>query len=218
MVEKIINSLSKISHTTLKMDILMEHIIDPLLNDKWAFTLNTYDNLVDSIRKYQDGNLDSIIKNYIVNDYETLTQMIDEFKEDIYPLFDVQATILLDTFSVDELKELLKVQNNVIKNYHSFSVYIQENLATSKIEVMAYIKTLLTNIYDLVNPNDIKFLPLDQLENMTTLYYINQEVYLNIYKMLTKTLKYISQKEEYIDTYNKIKYNVAIILMGDKHV
>ena len=87
MINKIINESEKITRQVLILDILMGHIKNTYLEEKWVFTLNTYNNLKNEIIEIKENQNNQLIKNYLINDYETLNQMINEFKEDIYDLF-----------------------------------------------------------------------------------------------------------------------------------
>ena len=108
MIDSILQNLTKIKKDVIYIDILMNHIVNLMLKEKWQFTRNTYHNLEENVNKYQNGDKTSIIQNYIMNDYETLLQMIYEFKEDLYPIFDSALFLLLDSFTEDELENLQK--------------------------------------------------------------------------------------------------------------
>lgn len=76
MIDSILQNLTKIKKDVIYIDILMNHIVNLMLKEKWQFTRNTYHNLEENVNKYQNGDKTSIIQNYIMNDYETLLQMI----------------------------------------------------------------------------------------------------------------------------------------------
>ena len=122
MVDSILQNFTKTKRDVIYMDILMNHIVNQMLKEKWQFTRNTYDNLEENLNKYQHGDKTSLTKNYIINDNETLLQMIYEFKEDLYPIFDSNLFLLLDSFTEIELEKLQKRIKNLFSTYHHFPV------------------------------------------------------------------------------------------------
>ena len=117
MIDSILQNLTKIKKDVIYIDILMNHIVNLMLKEKWQFTRNTYHNLEENVNKYQNGDKTSIIQNYIMNDYETLLQMIYEFKEDLYPIFDSALFLLLDSFTEDELENLQKRTKKLFSSF-----------------------------------------------------------------------------------------------------
>lgn len=104
MLNKIISTIPKITHQVYFLDIIINHVKNIEQKKKWEFTFKTFNNLLESIDLYNSGNHTSVILNYIINDYETLSKMIDEFKEDIYHKVNPQCFMLLDKLSIDEFK------------------------------------------------------------------------------------------------------------------
>ena len=119
MINLIIKEEEKITRQVLILDILMDHIKNTYLQEKWIFTLKTYNNLKNEIKELNNNQDNQLLKNYLINDYETLNQMISEFKEDIYDLFNPSLFLLIDSLNNQLLKELSIYQKN-ITNYNSY--------------------------------------------------------------------------------------------------
>lgn len=218
MLNKIVANINKTSRDVLLIDVLMNHIFNQMLKDKWVFTMNTYHNLLENINLVKDGNSDNIVRNYIINDYETLSQMLQEFKEDIYPVFNSQIFMLLDSFTYQELLELVRYQRNILSKFHSYSTCIQNILSSDIYDIREFSKKLSEDSIIDIAENDLKFIPLNQLNEIIKTSYLSISQYIYIYQIFTKTLKYFKDKTKYLTQYNKFRFNTLIMMMGDKNV
>lgn len=48
MVDSILQNFTKTKRDVIYMDILINHIVNQMLKEKWQFTRNTYDNLEEN--------------------------------------------------------------------------------------------------------------------------------------------------------------------------
>lgn len=218
MINKIVTNINKTKRDVFLIDVLMNQIHNQMLQDKWIFTMNTYHNLLDNIDLFLNQNVEQIIKNFIVNDYETLSQMIDEFKEDIYPYFNSQIFMLLDSLNNDELLEMSIHQKNIFNCGYSYSNCIKQILVNDIENIKAFSKDLYHFSLNNIVENDLKFIPLNQLKEISNTTFLSIDQYIYIYQVFNKTLKYIIDKSEFINQYNKIKYNALIMMIGDINV
>ena len=50
MIDSILQNLTKIKKDVIYIDILMNHIVNLMLKEKWQFTRNTYHNLEENTK------------------------------------------------------------------------------------------------------------------------------------------------------------------------
>ncbi len=218
MVDQIINNIDKTCKDVAIMDILNNHIQNAMLKDKWAFSLNTYNNLINSITSLQQGDTNPIIKNYIINDYETLSQMIREFKEDLYPYFDSNVIVLLDSLSKKELMLFQSFEKDILNKYHHFHDYLEILYLNALDDVKPFINKLITQLKKQLSSNELKFIPFASLEMFLKLDKLDQNLYLQLYQLITKVIKYLNDKDEFTKMALESKFNVIIIIAGEKNV
>lgn len=216
MINKIINEFKKITKEVYQLDILMDHIKNNYLEEKWVFTLRTYHNLETEINNYLNPLLSKNVNlNYIINDYETLTQMILEYKEDIYHLFNPNLFLLIDGLNNNLLKELSIIQKQILNEYKSFkmySCYIYKNPIKN---VLIQLKNELEQLEDI---NIKKYINFDKIKNLILYDEYNLDIYITIYQLFTKTIKYVQNNNELEDIYKQIRFNTIMITSGDINV
>lgn len=216
MINQIIKEINKTTKDVYKLDILMGHIINTYLIDKWAFTIRTYFNLSDEINQYLDINTKHNVNvNFIINDSETLSQMINEFKEDIYDLFNPNLILLIDGMTNDQLIELSSVQKEVKNKYLSFNMY-SHNILSDISRIKQYLSMLKEELNKLSDNNSIYYCNL-----IDKLYEVNEyniDMYMNLYQLFNKTNKLFKENIKLNHIYKEIRFNMIMILAGDKNV
>lgn len=217
MIDQIISEQNKITKDVFIIDILIEHIINQELNDKWKFTLQTYQNLKNEIALYQ--NKEQINEYYIINDYETLKQLLNEFKEDIYNLFPHNLFFLIDGLNNESLEQLSQFQKQVKSNYSSFNNYI-DNLLNQTITFKHQLIALDQFLNQIEDQNEKKYIP---FENIKSLIYakesqVTKEVYFTINQIFTKMYRYFKNNQELVRMYQDIRFNTIIMTAGEKNV
>lgn len=216
MINQIIKEINKTTKDVYKLDILMDHIINTYLIDKWAFTIRTYFNLSDEINQYLDINTkDNVNVNFIINDNETLSQMINEFKEDIYDLFNPNLILLIDGMTNEQLIELSSVQKEVKNKYLSFNMY-SHNILNDISTIKEYLSMLKEELNKLSDNNSIYYCNL-----IDKLYEVNEyniDMYMNLYQLFNKTNKLFKENIKLNHIYKEIRFNMIMILAGDKNV
>lgn len=216
MINQIIKEINKTTKDVYKLDILMDHIINTYLIDKWAFTIRTYFNLSDEINQYLDINTkDNVNVNFIINDNETLSQMINEFKEDIYDLFNPNLILLIDGMTNEQLIELSSVQKEVKNKYLSFNMY-SHNILNDISRIKQYLSMLKEELNKLSDNNSIYYCNL-----IDKLYEVNEyniDMYMNLYQLFNKTNKLFKENIKLNHIYKEIRFNMIMILAGDKNV
>ena len=65
MIDSILQNLTKIKKDVIYIDILMNHIVNLMLKEKWQFTRNTYHNLEENVNKYQNGDKLQLFKTIL---------------------------------------------------------------------------------------------------------------------------------------------------------
>lgn len=214
MLNKIISTISKTTHQVYFLDTIMHHVKNLVLKEKWAFTFRTYNNLVDSINIYKSDNQSAVIVNYIINDYETLYKMIDEFKEDIYNKLNPQIFMLLDKFSVEDFISLKEYEKSVLEKYETFSKYIGKYLLYE----LEDLKMLAKKVINVIDENEElktnKLIPYDKLHNILKLHILDTSTLIKIYNIFTSTMKII-EEECLKEDYQKLKFDTVIALIGD---
>lgn len=218
MVDSILQNFTKTKRDVIYMDILMNHIVNQMLKEKWQFTRNTYDNLEENLNKYQYGDKTSLTKNYIINDNETLLQMIYEFKEDLYPIFDSNLFLLLDSFAEIELEKLQKRIKNLFSTYHHFPVLQEVLLQDETPKIKIFLKNLIYFLNQHLSSQDLKFIPFENIYSLIELEQFTKDDYLKTYQITTKALKYLKDKTLFKEEYLQIRFNVFIMLAGEKDV
>lgn len=218
MIDSILQNLTKIKKDVIYIDILMNHIVNLMLKEKWQFTRNTYHNLEENVNKYQNGDKTSIIQNYIMNDYETLLQMIYEFKEDLYPIFDSTLFLLLDSFTEDELENLQKRTKKLFSTSPHFSDLQESLLKDESPKIKIFLNNLIHLLNHHVSSQDVKFIPFEMMHSLIALEQFTKEDYLKAYQITTKALKYLQDKTVVKEEYLQMRLNVFIMLAGEKDV
>lgn len=218
MIEQIIASLNQTTKDVLRLDILMNHTINDELHAKWDFTLNTYHNLLDSIDKYLNGRKEPIIKNYLINDNETLLQMIKEFKEDLYPFFDPNAFVLLDSLNQKELVAFQNFEKQLISKDQSFTPYLEALEQTDVLHLHHLIKEVTEKLETSLLPNEKHLIPFSSLEQIINIDTYKLEDYPKIYQLLNKCIKYLHDKTLFYDDMLEFKFIIIIIFLGVKNV
>lgn len=216
MTTKIINELDKIIRQVTIIDILMDHIHNTYLEEKWEFTLRTYNNLLNEVNEYKTSSLNNTLKNYIINDYETLSQMIEEYKEDIYDLFNPNLFLLIDNLNISSLKELSSFQKELHnKEFNSYIYYTLNNSINITKEMLS---TLKTKLIETLSENDLKYLNLDLIDSILNKNTINIDTYIMICQIYKKTIKYLKEDIKINQNYKIILFNSIIMLAGEKNV
>lgn len=211
MINLIIKEEEKITRQVLILDILMGHIKNTYLQEKWIFTLKTYNNLKNEIKELNNNQDNQLLKNYLINDYETLNQMISEFKEDIYDLFNPSLFLLIDSLNNQLLNELSIYQKN-ITNYNSY-------IHNIPIEKTKHQVLLLKNkLIETLSENDKKYLNFNMIDDILNKDIINIETYIMICQIYKKTIKYLKEDITINEYYKEIIFNSIIILSGEKNV
>lgn len=211
MINIIINEEEKITRQVLILDILMDHIKNNYLEEKWVFTLNTYNNLKNEINEVKEKQNDQLIKNYLINDYETLNQMINEFKEDIYDLFNPSLFILIDSLNNKMLQELSTYQKNITNsNSYIYNIPVEK----TKHQLFILKNTLLETLSDMYK----KYLNFNIIDEILNKDVINTETYIMICQIYKKTIKYLKEDIKINEYYKEIIFNSIIILSGEKNV
>lgn len=216
MINKIINEFKKITKEIYQLDILMDHIKNNYLEEKWVFTLRTYHNLETEINNYLNPLLSKNVNpNYIINDYETLTQMILEYKEDIYHLFNPSLFLLIDGLNNNLLKELSIIQKQILKEYKSFKMYSYYIYKNPIKNVLIQLKNELEQLEDI---NIKKYINFDKINSLILYDEYNLDIYITICQLFTKTIKYVQNHSELEDIYKQIRFNTIMITSGDINV
>ena len=211
MINLIIKEEEKITRQVLILDILMDHIKNTYLQEKWIFTLKTYNNLKNEIKELNNNQDNQLLKNYLINDYETLNQMISEFKEDIYDLFNPSLFLLIDSLNNQLLNELSIYQKN-ITNYNSYIYNIP--IEKTKHQVLL----LKNKLIETLSENDKKYLNFNMIDDILNKEIINIETYIMICQIYKKTIKYLKEDITINEYYKEIIFNSIIILSGEKNV
>lgn len=211
MINLIIKEEEKITRQVLILDILMDHIKNTYLQEKWIFTLKTYNNLKNEIKELNNNQDNQLLKNYLINDYETLNQMISEFKEDIYDLFNPSLFLLIDSLNNQLLNELSIYQKN-ITNYNSYIYNIP--IEKTKHQVLL----LKNKLIETLSENDKKYLNFNMIDDILNKDIINIETYIMICQIYKKTIKYLKEDITINEYYKEIIFNSIIILSGEKNV
>ncbi len=218
MINKIINELEKITKDVYRIDILMDHITNSYLEDKWIFTMKTYNNLKKEIENYQNPTLNATVNpNFIINDYETLTQMISEYKEDIYTLFKPNLFILIDGLNNEKLLELSNTQKEVKQKYSSFKIY-EDYIVSCSHFVRNYLIILKKELEEINDELEKKYIPFDNIKKCIYTNEYNKDIYININQIFTKMNKYYKQNEELIKISKEIRFNTIMMIAGDVNV
>lgn len=216
MINQIIKEINKTTKDVYKLDILMDHIINTYLIDKWAFTLRTYFNLSDEINQYLDINTKHNVNiNFIINDSETLSQMINEFKEDIYDLFNPNLILLIDGMTNDQLIELSSVQKEVKNKYLSFNMY-SHNILSDISRIKQNLSMLKEELNKLNDANSLYYCNL--INKLDEINEYNIDMYMNLYQLFNKTNKLFKENIKLNHIYKEIRFNMIMILAGDKNV
>jgi hypothetical protein len=211
MINLIIKEEEKITRQVLILDILMDHIKNTYLQEKWIFTLKTYNNLKNEIKELNNNQDNQLLKNYLINDYETLNQMISEFKEDIYDLFNPSLFLLIDSLNNQLLNELSIYQKN-ITNYNSYIYNIP--IEKTKHQVLL----LKNKLIETLSEHDKKYLNFNMIDDILNKDIINIETYIMICQIYKKTIKYLKEDITINEYYKEIIFNSIIILSGEKNV
>lgn len=213
MLNKIISTIPKITHQVYFLDIIINHVKNIEQKKKWEFTFKTFNNLLESIDLYNSGNHTSVILNYIINDYETLSKMIDEFKEDIYDKVNPQCFMLLDKLSIDEFKSLKAYENDILAKYELFSKYTTKYLLYELEDIKSFGKKVIGFIEQeqiIINKN----LPYDKLANILKLHILDINTLIKIYNIFTTSMKNLDS-DIFNDEYQKLKFDTIIAVIGD---
>ncbi len=218
MLNQIIQKIPKIKKDVISMDIMMNHVNNTQLKEKWQFTYHTYEEVLKNIALYQKGTHDQTIQNYIINDYETLSQMIYEFKEDLYPIFDYNLFLLLDSFHDDELSTFQIFEKKLFEKHTEFVQIEKVFLTNAKDSFGPLFKKLIEVLQATCTVNEMKFIPFSKLETLSMKESFTKEDFLQAYQATSTSLKYVKDKNLFYQSFLKMRFMMFILLAGEKNV
>lgn len=202
-VSRILKNTKNIKHQFLILEILLKCFYDVEQKKKYDYLYNKYLIMLQDIdnysRKINDENslLAEIhmLYNQVTNDYETINSLLEEMKEDIYPLVKPSPIVLLDNMNNDELSEVLEKVNYLLmlhRNVESVNHYIYD---CGYVEVRTLVNKILTFIENFDDEAVKRLLPVkffeSVLEERLNTYSLWQQVYNNI----KFTIKYVKEAE-----------------------
>lgn len=209
-IQKILKDIKKINHTIYKIKILLQCINDSTLNDKLNYVVDIYNELIKNIEKYQlDQN--PIVYNLIDNDYFTINNIIKELEEDLYPKFKMVSVIYLDNLKEEEIIQFYSQLNNILKEYKNIQSACEYIYYHSGKEISLFINNLLNYIKKAVPENSFRRLPISYLEKNLNIITIFYKEWIELFKQLNFTMKYISNESN--DEYLKLKEQYQKLLI-----
>ncbi len=219
-IQKIIKDIKKINHSIYKIKILLKWVNNQHLNEQLNYVINIYNELIKNIDKYQLEE-NPVIYNLIDNDYFTINNVIKEIEEDLYPQFRLVSVVYLDNLKEEEIIKFYDLLNNILLEYdniHSACEYLYYH---SGKDISLFISKLLKYIKENITENNLRRLPITYLENNANMITIFYKEWIELFKQLNFTMKYINNEsnKEYLllkEEYQKLLVYYFIVITEGK--
>lgn len=219
-IQKIIKDIKKINHSIYKIKILLKCVNNQHLNEQLNYVINIYNELIKNIDKYQLEE-NPVIYNLIDNDYFTINNVIKEIEEDLYPQFRLVSVVYLDNLKEEEIIKFYDLLNNILNKYdniHSACEYLYYH---SGKDISLFISKLLKYIKENITENNLRRLPITYLENNANMITIFYKEWIELFKQLNFTMKYINNEsnKEYLllkEEYQKLLVYYFIVITEGK--
>lgn len=206
-----INKNIKIFERSINIcNILILCIYNQELNEKLIYTKKLLDELKSNYHKYLEQE-NIVLYNQIDNDMFTINNLINELKEDLYNQFKLVSIVYLDNIKDEELLIFYQNLNQILKEHNSIKEACEYIYYHSGKELSIFITKLLNHINKYIPNINNKRIPISYLENNQNIVTIYYKEWIELFKHLNYTMKYIS--DEVNKDYLLLKEEYQILLV-----
>lgn len=189
-----INKNIKIFERSINIfNILILCINNQELNEKLIYTKKLLDELKSNYHKYLEQE-NIILYNQIDNDIFTINNLINELKDDLYNQFKLVSIVYLDNLKDEELLIFYQNLNQILKEHNSIKEACEYIYYHSGKNLSIFITKLLNYINKYIQNINNKRIPISYLENNQNIVTIYYKEWIELFKQLNYTMKYISDE------------------------
>ncbi len=208
VINKILKSEKQIEHNIVLLNILLACKKDEELSKEMQYVINKNNEMQQEIQDYlqklaagESSPTMRSLYNQIVNDCDTILNIIDDAKAEMFSKFKAASLLMLDNMSNENLvvfEENLNLRLQSFTNWQELSEHIYEDTVT---EVVCFTKDLLQYINDNATMREKRIIPLAYLQKILSLKAFTFKDWVEIYNNLKFTIKYLAwpNPKEYLE-------------------
>lgn len=209
-IEQINKNIKTFERMISIFNILLICIDNQEINEKLIYTKNLVKELKNNYELYLEQE-NIILFNKIDNDLFTINNLINELKEDIFNKFKLVSIVYLDNLKDEELIIFYDNLNNILKEHHNIKNACEYIYYHSGKEISEFITKLLNYINKNIPNINNKKIPITYLENNKNIVTIYYKEWIDLFKQLNYTMKYIA--DETNQDYLLLKQEYQILLV-----
>ena len=209
-IEQINKNIKTFERMISIFNILLICIDNQEINEKLIYTKNLVKELKNNYELYLEQE-NIILFNKIDNDLFTINNLINELKEDLFNKFKLVSIVYLDNLKDEELIIFYDNLNNILKEHHNIKNACEYIYYHSGKEISEFITKLLNYINKNIPNINNKKIPITYLENNKNIVTIYYKEWIDLFKQLNYTMKYIA--DETNQDYLLLKQEYQILLV-----
>lgn len=209
-IEQINKNIKTFERMISIFNILLICIDNQEINEKLIYTKNLLKELKNNYELYLEQE-NIILFNKIDNDLFTINNLINELKEDLFNKFKLVSIVYLDNLKDEELIIFYDNLNNILKEHHNIKNACEYIYYHSGKELSDFITKLLNYINKYIPNINNKKIPITYLENNKNIITIYYKEWIDLFKQLNYTMKYIA--DETNQDYLLLKQEYQILLV-----
>lgn len=209
-IEQINKNIKTFERMISIFNILLICIDNQEINEKLIYTKNLLKELKNNYELYLEQE-NIILFNKIDNDLFTINNLINELKEDLFNKFKLVSIVYLDNLKDEELIIFYDNLNNILKEHHNINNACEYIYYHSGKELSDFITKLLNYINKYIPNINNKKIPITYLENNKNIITIYYKEWIDLFKQLNYTMKYIA--DETNQDYLLLKQEYQILLV-----
>lgn len=209
-IEQINKNIKIFERFIMIFNILNLCINNQEINEKIIYTKQLLEELKNNYHKYLEQE-NIIVYNQIDNDTFTINNLIAELKEDLYNKFKLVSIVYLDNLKDEELVIFYDNLNKLLQKHISIKEACEYIYYHSGKELSVFITKLLNYISKYIPNVSNKKIPINYLENNQNIITIYYKEWIELFKQLNYTMKYISDESN--EDYLLLKQEYQILLV-----
>lgn len=209
-IEQINKNIKTFERMISIFNILLICIDNQEINEKLIYTKNLLKELKNNYELYLEQE-NIILFNKIDNDLFTINNLINELKEDLFNKFKLVSIVYLDNLKDEELIIFYDNLNNILKEHHNIKNACEYIYYHSGKELSDFITKILNYINKYIPNINNKKIPITYLENNKNIITIYYKEWIDLFKQLNYTMKYIA--DETNQDYLLLKQEYQILLV-----
>lgn len=209
-IEQINKNIKIFERFIMIFNILNLCINNQEINEKIIYTKKLLEELKNNYHKYLEQE-NIIVYNQIDNDTFTINNLIAELKEDLYNKFKLVSIVYLDNLKDEELVIFYDNLNKLLQKHISIKEACEYIYYHSGKELSVFITKLLNYISKYIPNVSNKKIPINYLENNQNIITIYYKEWIELFKQLNYTMKYISDESN--EDYLLLKQEYQILLV-----